>query len=121
VSFPQRLQAADALPGGDQLDVRDVPNDLKHWIRKPAATASGRTGKVITRRSQTNFDVLRPPRSTGQGLGDVVGLQVRVPAENLVTRAASGNETDHGANGDTHAPNARLSTHYGGVTGDARQ
>ena len=42
-------------------------------------------------------------------------------AENLVARAAGGNEPDHRADRDTHAPDARLSAHYGGVTSDARQ
>jgi len=68
-----------------------------------------------------NFDFFHPPGGVGEGLGDVLGLKVGVLAENLVPRAASRDETDHGANGDTHAPNARFAAHYGGVTSDAGQ
>lgn len=41
--FPQRVQASDATSRGDPLDVRDVPNDFKHWTPVTAAAASART------------------------------------------------------------------------------
>jgi len=50
MSFPEYLQAADASPGSDHLDVRDVANDFKHaypivdelsrWPNQPAGTLS---------------------------------------------------------------------------------
>jgi len=33
MSFPQSLQTANAATGGDDLNVRDVADDLKHWGR----------------------------------------------------------------------------------------
>ena len=47
--------------------------------------------------------------------------QVGILAENLVARAACGDEPDDGSDGDPHPADAWLSPHYGGVTGDAGQ
>ena len=70
---------------------------------------------------QANFDFLRAPRGLGKRLSDVFGFQVGILVENLVPRTSRGNEADNRADGDTHASDARLSAHYGGVTGDTRQ
>ena len=48
-------------------------------------------------------------------------LPSRVLTENLVARAACGDEPDDGSDGDPHPADAWLSPHYGGVTGDAGQ
>jgi hypothetical protein len=70
---------------------------------------------------KANFDFLCSPRGVGQSLGDVVGFQVKILSENLVSRPSRGNEADDRSDGDAHAADARLSAHYGGVTGDAGQ
>jgi hypothetical protein len=51
-----------------------------------------------------------------KGLDDILGFQVVILAENLVLGASCGDEADHSANRDTHAPDARLSAHVGQVT-----
>ena len=83
--------------------------------------ATGSCPREASRLAQRNFDFLCSPSSVGQGLGDVLGLKVRVLAENLVSRASGGDEPDDRSDGDPHAADARLSAHYGGVTSDARQ
>jgi hypothetical protein len=103
------------------LDVRDVPNDLKHWKRKPRRPRQRVPGRSSHLAAQVNFDFLGPPGGVGESLGDVLGFQVGVLAENLVARTPCGDEPDHRADRDTHAPDARLSAHYGGGTSDARQ
>jgi hypothetical protein len=39
---------------------------------------------------QANFDFFCPPSGVGQGLGDVLGFQVGILAENLVARPSCG-------------------------------
>jgi hypothetical protein len=53
--------------------------------------------------AQVNFNILRSPHGIGQGLGDVLRLQVGIIAENLVPSASRGDQADHRANRYTHA------------------
>ena len=68
---------------------------------------------------QANFDLLRSPRGVRQGLADVFGFEVGIVAENLVPSAAAMRPTT--SQPSRHAPNARLSAHYAGITSDAHQ
>jgi hypothetical protein len=45
-----------------------------------------------------------PPGGVGQGLGDVLGFQVGILAENLVPRPSCGNEADDRPDRDTRMP-----------------
>src|SRR5687768_5077995 len=96
------------------------------FSRSATRTRSSTSWRLMVRRfvqvpRERNFDFLGPPRGVGEGLRDVLSLQVGILAEDLVASASCGNEADDRANGDTHAADARLSTHYGGVTSDAGQ
>ena len=97
MSFPQCLQAADALAGGDHLDVGDLPNDLKHWIRYPERRRQREPGasRVAARRRTV---LRRCPR-----------LPFRDLAKNLVAGTSCGDEPNDCANGHPHAADARLS------------
>ena len=119
--FPESRQAVDASPGGDQLDVRNVPNDLKHLTPVTAAAASARPvlrrtpirtpsglHKVITRRGPGSFDVVGPPGGIGQRLGDVLGFQGGILAENLVAGLSSSDGAQR-SHRNTQIPNATLS------------
>jgi hypothetical protein len=90
----------------------------------PAAQRSMATGscpRAASRTTEWDFDFLCPPGGVGQGLADVLGLEVGILAEDLVSRSPGGNEADDRSDGDPHAADARLSAHYGGVTSNARQ
>jgi hypothetical protein len=121
MSFPERLQAADALSGCDHLDVRDVANDFKHWAPVSTAAATAKRARPSQMAPQVNLDFLRSPRGVGQGLSDVVGFQVGVLAENLVPRTFCGDEPYDSSDRDPHSAGARFAAHHGGVTSDARQ
>jgi hypothetical protein len=87
------------------LNVRDVPDDFKHWIdyrgRRISAVALSLQMAV-----QANFDFRRSPRGVGHGLGSVRAFQVGILAENLIARGSCGNQADECADGDAQAPGA---------------
>jgi len=90
----------------------------------PAARSSLATGSYLreaSRLAQRNFDCLCTPSGVGQGLGNVLGFKVRILAENLIARSASGDQADNGSDRDPHAADARLSTYHARATSDTRQ
>ena len=95
---------------------------LESVSREPVdpSLATGSCPQEASRLAEWNFDFLSPPGGVGQGLGDVLGFQVRIRAENLIARPSCSDEADDRADRDAHAANTRLSTHYRGVTSDAR-
>ena len=70
VSFPQRLQTANAATRSDDFDVRDVFDDLKHRCRSPGCHTAHRRAK----RKQIQTEGKRAPR----------------PASNVIRRALEG-------------------------------
>jgi len=71
--------------------------------------------------TQWNFDFFCPPGGVGQGLGDVLRFQVRIVAENFVSRTTGGYETDDGAYRHPHTADARLAPHDPGIPCDTCQ
>ena len=61
------------------------------------------------------------PRRIGQTLIDVFRLKIRIGLKYLVTRPSGGKEPKYRTHGYTQSPNARLSTHNGGIEGDMVQ
>src|SRR5206468_5235160 len=71
--------------------------------------------------AQRDFDFLGAPGCIGQRLGDIGGLQVWIVAEDLFSAVTRRHKADNGADGDAHAADAWLSTHYAGITSDSCQ
>src|SRR5262245_28564948 len=85
-----------------------------------SSLATGSCPRAASRLAQRNFAFLSSPGGVGQSLGDVLGFEIGILAQDLVPDSSRGDEADDRADGDTHAPNAWLSAHDSGVTSDAR-
>ncbi len=97
-------------------------NGLEPVVREPLDPAWRQVPvRAASRLAERNFDFLGPPSGVGECFGYVLGFQVGVLAEDLVARSSRSDEPDHRAYRYAHAPDTRLSAHYGGVTSDPCQ
>ena len=119
--FPQRSSGGGFPSGGDHMDVRDVTDDFKHWTPGATVAASARAGQVITRRGSGELRLLPPATRRRTRPRRCPRLPSRDTRGESRPSASGGDEADHCPDRDAHAADARLSTHYVGVTSDARQ
>src|SRR6516225_12023837 len=88
--------------------------------REPSAARDSCPLKASCAR-ESNFALFGKPRGIAQRLENVFTLQIRIVRQQLLDGMASTDLSHDHPDRDTHAADARFSTHHGGIPSDAIQ